>query len=70
MKRIEFITAKLTNDGTITKNEMAAILAAVAWLNEDLNAGLISRLNPVFNGLTSLNRESNFHGLPSLLHGN
>jgi hypothetical protein len=57
MKKIEFITAKLVNEGTLTKDEMVAILSAVEWLNEDLKDGLISRLNPAFSGLVSLNQE-------------
>ena len=70
MKKIEFITAKLANDGTITKDEMAAILTAVFILKDDLDNGTLSRMNPIANGINSLNRESNFYGLPSLLHGN
>ena len=57
MKKIEYIVAKLTNEGTLTKDEMVAILTAFEWLNEDLKAGLISRLNPAFSGLVSLNQE-------------
>ena len=57
MKKIEFITAKLVNEGTLTKDEMAAILTAVYLLKDDLDNGFISRMNPISNGLVSLNQE-------------
>jgi len=57
MKKIEYITAKLTNEGTLTKDEMAAILTAVLILKDDLHNGIMSRLNPIANGIISLTQE-------------
>ena len=68
MKRIEFITAKLTNDGTLTKDEMATIITAVFSLNIDFEDRSSTStfyqsklddevLSPIKNGLVSLNQE-------------
>jgi hypothetical protein len=57
MKKIEFITAKLTNEGTLTRDEMVTIIAAIESFKYDLDNGFISRMNPISSGLVSLTQE-------------